>query len=40
MLDLQGLELHANPESLLQAHQQLHQADRVQASGLEQVGFR
>src|SRR5204863_8861875 len=40
LLDLQVLDFHANPESLLQAHQQLHHADRVQASGLEQVGFR
>src|SRR2546425_9234120 len=40
LLDLQVLDLHANPESLLQTHQQLHHADRVQASGLEQVGFR
>src|SRR5438445_4627023 len=40
LLDLQVLDRDANPESLLQAHQQLHHADRVQASGLEQVGFR
>src|SRR5438552_18789282 len=40
LLDLQVLDRDANPESLLQAHQQLHHADRVQESGLEQVGFR
>src|SRR5438034_11557999 len=40
MLDLQVLDRDANPESLLQAHQQLNHADRVQESGLEQVGFR
>src|SRR6266699_453024 len=40
LLDLQVLDRDAYPESLLQAHQQLHHADRVQQSGLEQVGFR
>src|SRR4029077_7871206 len=40
LLDLEIFDRHANPESLLQAHQQLHHADRVQQSGLEQVGLR
>src|SRR6266480_7315008 len=40
LVDLQVLDLHANPETLFQPHQQLHQADRVQASGLDQVGLR
>src|SRR2546421_11893852 len=40
LLDLQVLDRDAYPESLLQAHQQLHHTDGVQESGLEQVGFR